>query len=132
DNLVGGFHCPDRNRTRALHFAVDMHGAGPALRDTAAVFGAGQTDMFANDPQERRVVFDLHVAHFAVDVQFRHVSSPGTVYGRQMSWRAYGPLWFLVLIDRELSAADRRCLCGSEPSNGTAQPTPPGTSRRRH
>src|SRR3954471_4012632 len=100
DDLVGGLDAADRNRARAHHFAVDVHRAGAALRDAAAVFRAGQADVLADDPEERRVVLDAHIADFAVDVQLSHVSPPSTAYGRHivlafLSWRfrwAYGPL----------------------------------------
>ncbi len=39
--------------------AVDVHGAGAALRDTAAVLGAGETDLLADHPQQRGVGLDL-------------------------------------------------------------------------
>ena len=49
DDLVGGLaRLPHRDRAGALHLAVDVHRAGAALRDAAAVFGAGQADLLAN------------------------------------------------------------------------------------
>src|SRR3954467_6003712 len=84
DDLVGGLDAADRDRARAHHFAVDVHRAGAALRDAAAVFGAREADMLADDPQERRVVLDAHVADLAVDVQLSHVSPPSTAYGRHI------------------------------------------------
>src|SRR5262245_29375249 len=47
----------DGQRARANRFAVDVHGTGAALRDTAAVFGAGQTDLLTDYPQQRGVRF---------------------------------------------------------------------------
>src|SRR4051812_17153724 len=84
DDLVGGLDAADRNRARAHHFAVDVHRAGAALRDAAAVFRAGEANVLADDPEERRVVLDAHVADFAVDVQLRHASPPSTAYGRHV------------------------------------------------
>src|SRR4051812_35225987 len=40
--------------------------------------------MLADDPQERRVILDAHVADFAVDIQLGHVSPPSTAYGRHI------------------------------------------------
>jgi len=40
------------NRARAHREAVHVHRAGAALRDAAAVFGAGEADLFANHPQQ--------------------------------------------------------------------------------
>src|SRR5712691_11747564 len=78
DDLVGGLDAPDRHGAGAPHLAVDVHGAGAALRDTAAVLRAGQTDLLADDPQERRPGLHLHVADLAVDVEFYHERPPLT------------------------------------------------------
>ena len=64
----------EHERTSA---AVEVHGAGAALRDAAAVLGARQADLLANDPQQRRVGFHLHVTDPAVDVQLCHGLPPG-------------------------------------------------------
>jgi hypothetical protein len=42
------------------------------LRDAAAVFRAGETDLLADNPQERSVGLDLHLANAAVDVELCH------------------------------------------------------------
>ena len=39
--LSVGLHVADADRAGALHLVVDVHGAGAALRDAAAVFRAG-------------------------------------------------------------------------------------------
>ena len=72
DDLVARLHGRERERAGALHFAVDVHRARAALRDAAAVFGAGEADLFADHPQKRRVRLGLHVTHFAVDVELCH------------------------------------------------------------
>src|SRR5260370_17046332 len=72
DGPVGGFYVSNPDRTGALHVVIDMHGAGAALRDPAAVFGAGEADLLADDPQERGICLHLDVAHAAVDVELRH------------------------------------------------------------
>src|ERR1700686_3607053 len=46
-----------------------MDGAGAALRDTASVLGAGQAELLADDPQQRRVRIAIEVAARAVDVE---------------------------------------------------------------
>src|SRR5262245_60748960 len=76
DDLVGGFHAPDGDRAGARERAVDVHRAGAALRDAAAVLGAGQAHLLADHPQERRVGFHLHVTRPAIDVQLRHALPP--------------------------------------------------------
>ena len=63
---------PDRHRAGPRGDAVEMHGAGAALRDAAAVFRAGHADPFANDPEQRRVGIDVNIARLAVDVEFDH------------------------------------------------------------
>src|SRR6266849_4895442 len=74
----GGLDAPDRHGAGALHLAVDMHRAGAALRDPAAVLRAGQADLLADDPQERRLGLHLHVADLAVDIEFCHDRPPLT------------------------------------------------------
>ena len=61
--LSVAFTSPTRIEQERCDLAVDVHRAGAALRDAAAVFGAGEADLLADDPQERRVGLDLHVAH---------------------------------------------------------------------
>jgi len=53
DSLDRSGSCPcrvaDRQRTGPHRLVVDMHGAGAALCDAAAIFRAGQTDLVAQD-----------------------------------------------------------------------------------
>ena len=49
-DLLAG-HRGERHRARAHGDAVDVHGAGAALRDAAAVFRAGQSDLFTQAPR---------------------------------------------------------------------------------
>src|SRR4051812_16254166 len=44
-----------RHHARANGGAVDVHGAGAALRDAATVFGAGEAGLLPENPQKRRV-----------------------------------------------------------------------------
>src|SRR4051794_19625649 len=53
-----------RHRAGARRGAVDMHGAGAALRDAAAVFGPGQPDRIAQHPQQRRARIDIDLIDF--------------------------------------------------------------------
>ena len=83
DDPVGGLHGADRNRAGTHDLAVEVHRARAALRDAAAVFGAGEADLLADDPQERSVGLHLHVTDPAVDVELGHrVSSKGCPSGR--------------------------------------------------
>ena len=72
---IGSFHVSDPDGTRALHLVIDMHGAGAALGDAAAVFGPGETDLLPDHPQERRVRFDLHHPYPSIDVELGHERS---------------------------------------------------------
>src|SRR4051812_24606744 len=72
DDPIGGAHVSDANGAGALHLVVDVHGAGAALGYAATVFRAGETDLLADDPQERGVRLYLHVADIAVDVELCH------------------------------------------------------------
>src|SRR3954453_8830125 len=58
-----------RHRAGARRGAVDMHGAGAALRDAAAVFGPGHPDRIAQHPQQRRARIDIDLIDFAVYVE---------------------------------------------------------------
>jgi hypothetical protein len=49
-----------------------MHRARAALRNTAAVFGSGEPDLFANNPQEWRLGLYVDLVDFTVDVQRYH------------------------------------------------------------
>ena len=70
--LSVGFDALDGDGAGAHHLAVQVHRAGAALRDAAAVLGAGEADLLADDPQKRRAGFHLHVARPAVDIELRH------------------------------------------------------------
>src|SRR5262249_45749643 len=69
-------HRGQRYRARPHRHAVDMHGAGTALRDPAAVLGAGQDDRVAQHPQQRGAVVDLRLIGLSVDVESSHAHSP--------------------------------------------------------
>ena len=50
-------------------FAVEVDSAGAALGDAAAVFGAGEGEVFADHPQQRSRRIDLKFQNFAVELQ---------------------------------------------------------------
>ena len=62
----------DRHRAGARRDAVDMHGAGAALGDAAAVFGAGQADVLAHTHSSGVSGLDVDVVRLAVDVETGH------------------------------------------------------------
>jgi len=49
-----------------------MHRARAALRNTAAVFGSGEPDLFANNPQEWRLGLYVDLVDFTIDVERYH------------------------------------------------------------
>ena len=55
-------------------FSIDVHGAGAAQRHAAAIFGASQVEVVAQDPQERRVAGNVRadVDTTTVDDKGRH------------------------------------------------------------
>jgi hypothetical protein len=73
DGLAGDV--ADLDAAGAHGFAVHMHGAGAALRDAAAEFGAGQSDLIANDPEQRRLRLDVELMRVAVDGDGDHEMS---------------------------------------------------------
>ena len=71
----------DRERAGARGDAVDVDGAGAALRDAAAVLGAGQADVLPDRPEQRRVGIDVDVVIFAIDIEANHSrTSPGEIF----------------------------------------------------
>src|SRR5689334_2264964 len=70
DLLAGGR--AHRKGARAHGRAVDVHGAGAALRDAATVFGASESDLLANNPQQRRIRVNVDLVRLAVDGETDH------------------------------------------------------------
>src|SRR5262245_7048319 len=70
--LNGGDALANRGRRRQLarfhRLAVDMNGAGATARNAAPVFGAGEPDIVAQDPEERGLRLDVHRLGLVVDV----------------------------------------------------------------
>src|SRR5262245_50556854 len=65
----------DWQRAGAGRHAVEQDGAGAALRDPAAVFGAGEADVLPQRPKQGRVGLDLNVLGLAVDSEGWHSPS---------------------------------------------------------
>ena len=64
-----GSHGGDREHARAYRLAVEMHRARAALRDAAADFRAGESDVVAENPEERRLRFSFDGATATVHEQ---------------------------------------------------------------
>src|SRR5438309_10743116 len=62
----------DRQHAGADRLAVEVHRAGSAHRDAAAVLGAGEAGLLADRPQKGCAGVGLEVEGFAVDRQARH------------------------------------------------------------
>ena len=61
-----------RRDAGADRVAVDVHGAGAAGRDAAAELGAGQLEMLAQHPQQRRVAVHSHLFALTVEDEGGH------------------------------------------------------------
>src|SRR6266404_4795269 len=72
DDLVGELQRTDGTGAGTPHFAVDMHRARAALRDAAAVFGAGEAHLLADHPEQGGVGLRLHVTDPAIDIELGH------------------------------------------------------------
>ena len=59
--------------------AADVHRAGAAHADAAAELRAGEADVVADHPQQRRIVFGVDLNCAAIDVKCSHVQSPNEV-----------------------------------------------------
>src|SRR6266404_4536811 len=57
----------DGEGARTYRRAIDVDGAGATLRDAAAVFGAGQADVLADYPEQRRIRVGVDVLRLPVD-----------------------------------------------------------------
>src|SRR5215831_987112 len=90
DDPIGCFDVPDADGAGALHFVVDVHGAGAALGDAAAIFRAGEADLLADDPQEGRVGLYLHVTYTSIDVELCHERPLANVFYFLVAWRRAG------------------------------------------
>src|SRR5207245_1645502 len=62
----------DGHHAGADRGAIEVHRAGAALRDAAAVLGAGEADLLTDCPQEGRAGVDVDLERFAIDRQARH------------------------------------------------------------
>src|SRR4051794_33557754 len=76
DDLLVGAHRAQGQRAGAGRDAVDMHRAGAALGDAAAILRAGHAELLADHPQQRRVGLGLDGVRLSVDVELGHPSSP--------------------------------------------------------
>src|SRR5262250_2916075 len=65
DDPIRALHAADGEDARAHDPVVDVHRAGAALCDTAAVLGARQTDLLADDPEQRCVGLHLNITYAA-------------------------------------------------------------------
>src|SRR3546814_602770 len=78
DRLDGGDRAAgdvaDRGDARARGDAVHMHGASTAHRHATAEFGAGQPELVADDPEQRRVLGNVEITFLAIDLKLHHVS----------------------------------------------------------
>jgi hypothetical protein len=69
-DLRAGRERIDRQHTGACGLAVDVHRAGPAKRRPTAELGAGQPEVIAQHPQERRRCIDIDLRCRAVEKKF--------------------------------------------------------------
>jgi hypothetical protein len=68
-----------------------MDSAGAALRDAAAIFGSGQSDVFPDDPEQRCVGLDVDIESFAVYFEVCHRRSPDWFNPSIELRREFGP-----------------------------------------
>src|SRR6516225_3696113 len=68
DNLLAG-GVARGNAAGAHRNAVQMHGAGAAQRDAAAIFRTREAHVLADRPEQWRIRFDVDVMHFAIDCE---------------------------------------------------------------
>ena len=62
-------YCRNGQRAGAHGGVFEMHGAGPALSDAAAVFGAHELQVVAQHPEQRGGGVHVHLPGLAIDVE---------------------------------------------------------------
>ena len=73
-DFAGWRHRPSVKQAR-VGLAVDVHRAGAALTDAAAIFRAGEVERIPDRPQQRRVRRNVEIVLDAVDCQLHAVSA---------------------------------------------------------
>src|SRR5580658_3282356 len=86
--LVG--HFGEMRLTGAHSLAVNVDRAGAAQPGAAAELGAGQLDMFADNPKQRRISIGINARGFAIDRKGnrRHETSP-SFGAREKLWLTF-------------------------------------------
>src|SRR5689334_19956670 len=62
----------DRRRARALSLAIDVHRAGSAQADAAAVLRPGKIELSPQHPEQRHLRLDVDAAGATIYVQLDH------------------------------------------------------------
>ena len=61
---------------RTDRFAIEVNGAGATLRHSTTVLGSGQTERFAQNPEQGRTRFNVDVNRLPVNLQSNHADTP--------------------------------------------------------
>jgi len=77
------FDGPDSDRAGAHGLSVNVHRAAAAQANAAAIFGAGESEVLTDDPQQRSVRGRLGEITLTIDRQVRHGSFPPS---SRMGW----------------------------------------------
>jgi hypothetical protein len=64
-----------RRNTGTHRDTIEVDGTGTALGDATAVLGSGESEIFPQYPEERRIGIDFHGKILAVDLYCYHVST---------------------------------------------------------
>src|SRR5580704_12293969 len=80
-------HHGDRRLARAHRLAVEMHRAGAAHAGAAAVFRAGELEVLAHNPEQRRFRTGIHTGRFVIDGEGdRHHALPYAERSEGLEW----------------------------------------------
>ena len=79
---LGGADITDRPHTCARRDPVQMNRAGTAQTLAAAEAGTRQPDGFAQDPEQGRVGFDIHLHRLSIHFECQHGGAPVRCSGR--------------------------------------------------
>jgi hypothetical protein len=72
DYSIARLQISDSERAGSGHCPINVHRARATLGNTATVFGSGEPDLFANNPQQWRLGLYVDLVDFTIDVERYH------------------------------------------------------------
>src|SRR5215472_2004484 len=108
---------------------VEMHRAGAALGDAAAIFGAGEPQLVTQDPEQRRLRLDIQLMALAVHRDGGHAAlprKPSDTPSLGVIWAGAAARTYVIL-----ARVMRSCRNGTGAACRSGAATSASTARRR-